>query len=179
MKKKVFYSFHFDNDFWRTNQIRQIGVIEKDEPVSKNQWEEIQKSSVKKWIDNNLKYKNCTIVLIGSETYKRPWVLYEIKKSWELGIGLFGIYIHNLKDQESRTSYKSLNPFDFVFNNKSEKLSRFINTYDPITYSLEMLYDKELTSSKIVYRFISDNLSKWVDDAIEQRTTFNMFGRNI
>ena len=95
-KKSVFFSFHFENDFWRTHQVRNIGTIEEKEPISKNDWEEVKrkgKASIQNWIDENLKYKNCTIVLIGSETYLRPWVLYEIEKSWNMGKGILGIYI--------------------------------------------------------------------------------------
>lgn len=41
--------------------------------------------SKENWIDNQLKGKSCTIVLIGAETANRKWIKYEIKKSWELG----------------------------------------------------------------------------------------------
>ena len=27
MKRKVFYSFHFDNDNWRAGQVRNMGVV--------------------------------------------------------------------------------------------------------------------------------------------------------
>lgn len=39
MKRQVFYSFHFDNDAMRAQQIRNIGMIEGSEPVSPNNWE--------------------------------------------------------------------------------------------------------------------------------------------
>lgn len=38
------------------------------------------------------------VVLIGEDTAKRKWVKYEIKKAWNEGKGVLGIYIHNLKD---------------------------------------------------------------------------------
>ena len=37
-KVPVFYSFHFDNDVMRVQQIRNIGMIDGNEPVSKNDW---------------------------------------------------------------------------------------------------------------------------------------------
>jgi hypothetical protein len=40
----VFYSFHFDNDVMRVQQIRQMGMIDGDEPVSKNDWETVKRS---------------------------------------------------------------------------------------------------------------------------------------
>lgn len=43
MKRQVFYSFHFKNDAWRAGQVRNIGVIEGNKPVSENEWEEVKK----------------------------------------------------------------------------------------------------------------------------------------
>lgn len=56
MKRKVFYSFHFDNDVMRVQQIRNMGVLEGAEPVSPNTWEEIKRTDqgVKDWIEDNL-----------------------------------------------------------------------------------------------------------------------------
>ena len=72
-RKQIFYSFHFDNDVMRVQQIRNIGVIEGNAPVSANDWESIKKkgdSAVEKWIDDNMKYKSCVVVLVGEETAK-------------------------------------------------------------------------------------------------------------
>jgi len=33
MSRKVFYSFHFDDDNWRAGQIRNIGALENDKPI--------------------------------------------------------------------------------------------------------------------------------------------------
>ena len=99
MKRQVFYSFHYGNDVMRVQQIRNMGVIEGNTPVSPNEWEQVKRSgdkAIEKWIDDNMKYRSCVIVLIGSETASRPWVQYEIKKAWSDGKGLLGIYIHNL-----------------------------------------------------------------------------------
>jgi hypothetical protein len=100
-KRQVFYSFHFDNDVMRVQQIRNMGVIDGDEPVSKNEWEQLKKTAggVQKWINDNMRYRSCVIVLVGAQTSGRPWVQYEIKKAWNEGKGLFGIYIHNLMTQ--------------------------------------------------------------------------------
>ncbi|WP_236443938.1 TIR domain-containing protein [Pseudomonas syringae] len=75
MKRKAFYSFHFDNDVMRVQQIRRMGALEGDEPVSPNTWEQIKRTEqgVKNWIDQNLNGKYCLVVLIGSQTANRPW----------------------------------------------------------------------------------------------------------
>src|SRR4030067_22846 len=98
-KRQVFYSFHFDNDVFRVMQIRHIGSIEGNNPVSANEWEEARKrpGAIEKWIDENMKYRSCIIVLVGEETVNRPWVKYEIAKAWNDKKGLLGIYIHSLK----------------------------------------------------------------------------------
>lgn len=41
---KVFYSFHYKNDAMRAAQIRNIGSIEGNSPVSPNNWEELKKT---------------------------------------------------------------------------------------------------------------------------------------
>jgi hypothetical protein len=154
----VFYSFHFDNDVMRVQQVRNIGVIEGNQPASPNDWEEIKrkgKAAVQNWIDENMKYKRCVIVLVGSETTNREWVRYEIEKAWNDGKALFGIYIHNLKCPRTGTCKKGINPFDtFTFNDGS-KLSSVINCYDP--------------NPMYAYTDIASNMESWINTAISQR----------
>jgi len=38
VKRQVFYSFHYDNDVFRVQQIRNIGMLEENTPVSVNEW---------------------------------------------------------------------------------------------------------------------------------------------
>lgn len=42
-KRQVFYSFHFDNDVMRVQQIRNMGIVEGDQPVAANEWEQFQR----------------------------------------------------------------------------------------------------------------------------------------
>lgn len=81
-KRQVFYSFHFDNDVMRVQQIRNMGIVEGDTPASPNEWEQLKKKDggQKKWIDDNMAYRSTVIVLIGKETYSRPWIKYKSKK---------------------------------------------------------------------------------------------------
>ena len=84
VNRQIFYSFHYANDVMRVQQIRNIGMLEDNSPVSPNGWEKIKRSGdreIEKWIDDNMKYRSCVVVLIGTETASRPWVQYEIKKS--------------------------------------------------------------------------------------------------
>jgi hypothetical protein len=78
-KRQIFYSFHFDNDVLRVQQIRNIGVLEDNKPVSVNDWEEVKQkgtTSIERWIDDNMKYRSCVVVLVGEQTANRPWVKY-------------------------------------------------------------------------------------------------------
>lgn len=163
MKRQVFYSFYFKNDAWRAGQVRNIGVIEGNKPVSENEWEEVKKkgrANIAKWINDQLKYKSCTIVLIGSETADREWVKYEIKRSWETGKAMFGIYVNKLKDANGKTDIKGKNPFEFVSIN-NVKLSNYVRTYD-LPYS----------DSKMNYNYIVNNIEKWVEQAINDRKKY-------
>jgi hypothetical protein len=156
-KRKVFYSFHFDNDVMRVQQIRNMGVIEGNEPASVNTWEEVKRkgnASIEKWIDENMAGKSCVIVLIGTETYIRPWVKYEIEKAWKAGKGLFGIYIHNLKCPNKGTCSKGKNPFDSYTFKSGDKII-IPKVYDP--------------NSTDAYNDISMNISNWIELAISQR----------
>ena len=160
-KRQVFYSFHFDNDVMRVQQIRNIGAIEDNKPVSVNQWEEVKKggeAAIKKWINDNLKYKSCVIVLIGEETANRKWVKYEIEKAWEDGKGVVGIYVHNLKCPRKGKGTKGANPFEKIKFDDGEKLSDIINVYNP--------------NSSDAYNDIADNIEDWIEEAIEIRGNY-------
>lgn len=50
-KRQVFYSFHYYNDVFRVQQIRNIGTLDENKPVSANDWEEVKQGgdeSIKK-----------------------------------------------------------------------------------------------------------------------------------
>lgn len=75
-RKPVFFSFHFDNDVMRVQQVRNIGALEDNQPVSANDWEEVKRkgdASIERWIDENLKWRSCVVVLVGSETDVSPY----------------------------------------------------------------------------------------------------------
>jgi hypothetical protein len=156
-KRQVFYSFHYDNDVMRVQQIRNIGVLEGNTPVSPNEWETIKKSgdkAVEKWINDNMNYKSCVIVLVGEETANRPWVKYEIKKAWEIGKGLLGIYIHNIKDPRTGTCRQGKNPFE-QFTVGDKKLSELVKCYNP--------------NSNDAYNDIAEHIDSWIEAAIKVR----------
>lgn len=156
-KRKVFYSFHFDNDVMRVQQIRNMGVIEGNTAVSANTWEEVKKkgnASIEAWIDENMNGKSCVVVLIGSETSKRPWVKHEIEKAWKDGKALLGVYIHNLECPNKGAGTKGVNPFD-QFN-----LTLGGKAIKPLVYD---------PKSHDAYNDISAKMADWIEAAITQR----------
>ena len=65
---------------------------------------------IKRMILRNLNNTTVTIVLIGTSTWQRPWVRYEIAQSIARKNGLLGIYIHHLEDQWKGISNCGLKP---------------------------------------------------------------------
>lgn len=164
-KRQVFYSFHYKPDAWRVSQVRNIGSIEGNRPAPDNDWETIAKvgdGAIKKWINDQMKYRSCTIVLIGKNTAKRKWIDYEIIKSWGSGMGVAGIYIHGLRNQEGYITLKGSNPFAHLRHKKSgKKLSEMAHCYNPVGANSRERYD-----------WISKNISAIVEEAIKIRNNY-------
>ncbi len=158
MKRQIFYSFHYDNDVFRVQQIRNIGSLEDNKPISPNEWEQVKKDgdvSIKRWIDDNLRYKSCLVVLIGSETANRKWVRYEIEKSWDDGKGVLGVFIHNINCMKNGTCLQGANPFEYTYSKYGTKISSLVKTYNP--------------SPNHAYKDIANSLEHWIEDAISSR----------
>lgn len=163
MARRVFFSFHYKPDNWRAAQVRNMGVVEGNKPVSDNDWEQVKRGgdkAIKDWIDKELQGRSCTVVLIGEHTAGRKWINYEIKKSWNDGKGVVGIYIHNLKDQDGNQSAKGCNPFDYVATD-GIRLSSIVKAYDP-----------PYKNSQCVYDYIKEHIADWVEEAINIRNEY-------
>lgn len=163
MARKVFFSFHYVPDNWRASQVRNIGVIEGNQAVSDNKWEEVTsggEAAIKDWISSELNGKSCALVLIGSNTAGRKWINYEIATAWNAGKGVAGIYVHNLKDSAGATSTKGANPFDSLTYGTA-KLSTVVPVFNPPG-----------STSTDVYKWIADNIEAIVEQAIANRAKY-------
>ena len=106
MARRVFFSFHYQRDIWRVNQIRNVPEIIGVAAAGFSDaslWEEAKKkgdAAVKKLIDEGLQNTSVTVVCIGAKTAGRKYINYEIAQSLEKGNGLVGIQIHHLKDKD-------------------------------------------------------------------------------
>jgi len=160
MTRRAFYSFHYKPDNWRASQVRNMGVVAGNKPATDNDWETVKKggdTAIEKWINDQLNGKSVVVVLIGEKTAGRKWIKYEIKKAWEDGKGVLGIYIHNLKDSAGNQSNKGSNPFD-AFNIEGTSLSSIVKAYNP-----------PFSTGTYVYSHIEENLANWIEKAIEIR----------
>jgi hypothetical protein len=163
MARRAFYSFHYIPDNWRAATVRSIGSIEGNKPASDNDWESVKKAgdkAIQNWIDDQLYGKSCAVVLIGTNTAGRKWIKYEIEKAWSEKKGLLGIHIHNLKDSAGNQSTMGASPFQ-TFNLNGTPLSSIVKTYNP-----------PYRDSKDVYKYISDNLASWFDEAVAIRAKY-------
>ena len=160
MARKVFFSFHYKPDNWRASQVRNIGKVEGNSPASDNDWETVTKrgdTAIKKWIDDQMHGRSCVVVLVGAKTAGRKWIKYEIKKAWEAGKGLVGIHVNKLKDGDGETSAKGANPFA-GFTVDGVSMTQLVACYTPSG-----------ATSKAAYANISDNIERWIEDAVAAR----------
>lgn len=153
MARKVFFSFHFQNDIFRVNQVRNSWVTQGSESagfIDKAEFEKIKRQgdrSVEMWIDKQLFGTTVTVVLIGKETLERPYVKYEIMESKRRGNGIIGVKIHSLKHIYGKTSEEG-NIIKIV-GEENDKYIWFDNIVDGI-------YDYNLDDGY-------NNLGKWIE----------------
>ena len=162
--RQVFFSFEYNKDNWRASQVRNMGKVSNDSTFSDNDWEEVKyksKASIEQWIKEQMKMRSCVIVLIGSTTYTRDWVKYEIQEAYNQNKGLVGIYIDKLEDRNGRQTTKGNNPFDYITTYRGEKLSKYVKTFD-----------SAYLNSKNVYNDIANNIEDLIEDAINKAGTY-------
>jgi len=86
MARRVFFSFHYQDDIWRVSQIRNSRVTKDWEAntfLDAASWESVRRKgepAVKSWIDRQLDGTGVTVVLIGTQTADRRYVQYRRRK---------------------------------------------------------------------------------------------------
>ncbi|EPE98430.1 TIR domain-containing protein [Rhizobium grahamii] len=156
MARKVFFSFHYQRDVMRVMQVRNSWVVRSKGEATpfydKAEFEQVKKKAggIERWIEEQMNGTSVTVVLYGRETFDRPWVLHEIRRSYELGKGLIAIAIHNVKDPRNGTDYAGKNP-----------LSYFTTTRNGVKFDLSQLYPS--------YDWVNNdgytNLPAWIESA--------------
>ena len=157
MARKTFFSFHYKNNIWRANIIRNSWITKPDRDaagfIDSSEFEKIKKggdAAIKGWIRNQLYGTSVTVVLIGSESNSRDYIKYEIQQSYERGNGLLGIYVHNVKNILGNTSDKGSNHFGEIGKNSSGNAVYFSSAYKSYDWVNDNGYN---------------NLGKWIEQA--------------
>lgn len=123
VRRKVFFSFHFEEDILRASIIRNSWRLRPGRKPStsnfydKSLWESSKREgadSLKQLIRKGMAGSSVTCVLAGTHTWERPWVRFEIAHSLWIGNGLFGACVHNVNDANVGPSKPGLNPFDHM-----------------------------------------------------------------
>lgn len=160
MARKTFFSFHYKRDVWRVSQVRNSNVVANDDKVGfidDAEWEKIEREgreAIKRWINAQIKGTTVTVVLIGAETAEREWVDYEIRRSWEQGNGILGIYIDKVLDSDRKPDRRGKNPLDQVVLKTGKPLSSICKTYCWVDNNGR------------------ENLGKWIEQAYSDREEF-------
>lgn len=122
MTRRVFFSFHYQRDVWRVNQIRNLPEIIGTSAAGfqdASLWEKAKKegdTAIKRMIDNALEGTTVTVVCVGNQTANRKYVDYEIIKSLERGNGLVAVQIHHLKNQFEQIDSPGEIPWKITYN---------------------------------------------------------------
>lgn len=161
MAKSVFYSFHYDKDHWRVQQVMKMGALE-GQPILKSQeWESVKRrgdAAIQKWIQDQMAYKSAVVVLVGTETAERPWVRHEIAYAWDNHKPLVGVRIHGLANDKGYTASHGSNPFSMVTLKGGGTVGDYVPLYTPSGHN-----------SQAIYADIKSNITNWVNSAYKRR----------
>jgi hypothetical protein len=133
--RKVFFSFHYARDVRRIQQVRNSWVVREkgaSQPFYDSaDFEEAKRRAggIEKWIEDQLKGCSVTAVLFGAETYQREWVKYEIRRSYELKMGIVAIDIHNVRDPLQGADVQGRNPLEH-WKADDREFTSIYRTYD-------------------------------------------------
>jgi hypothetical protein len=120
VKRRAFFSFHFD-DVMRVNVVRNAWKFSHPEAHSytdSSLWESRQcegKDAIKSLIRGGVEYTSAACVLIGSETYFRPWVRYEIARAVIDERGLLAVHLNSIRHHRTHaTDTRGHNPLEWM-----------------------------------------------------------------
>jgi len=123
IKRRAFFSFHFE-DSMRVNNVRNIWKISHPNSETMRSFEdsslwESRKleslESIKRLITDGVKYTSAVCVLIGTQTWGRRWVRYEMARAVIDGRGLLGVHLNSIRHHRTQmTNLLGLNPLDFM-----------------------------------------------------------------
>ena len=170
MAQRVYFSFHYaDVETFRANVVRNHGITKETGKAGffdASIWEDAEShgdSAVKRLVNSGLENTSVTCVLIGTETWKRRWVRYEILKSYDRHNRMLGIHINGVPDKNRQTFANGPNPFTFLGFTISAD-GKTLTYYERYTTDWTAYRDlpPKATSFEQKYSNKGYNLSSWV-----------------
>jgi MTH538 TIR-like domain (DUF1863) len=121
MAKRVYFAFHYQDvvDF-RANVVRNHNALQGVQQAGyydHSIWEESKKKgdvALKRMINGELEGSTVTAVLIGSQTYARRWVRYELVKSVARGNRVLGIHVNTVPGKDQMTKPLGPSPLEYL-----------------------------------------------------------------
>lgn len=190
MAKRVFFSFHYQDviDF-RANVVRNHWRLKPDRESAgffdASIWEEAQKKgdlALKRLINSGIANTSNTCILVGSDTFNRRWVSYEIMKSLKAGNHIFCVHINQIKCKNGKTKSNGPNPLKYLgfsYSSNGKKLTlhdlidgKWIDYPDLEGWAVNEVDEKyrnkifKLSDEFEIYDWVDDdgynNFSNWV-----------------
>jgi hypothetical protein len=123
VKRKAFFSFHFLDRF-RVNDVRNTWKISHPSSATMRSFQdsslwEIRKltdpKAIKAIIGYGVAYTSAVCVLVGTETWSRQWVRYEIARAIIDGRGLLSVHLNSIRHHDTLTAHPlGRNPLDYM-----------------------------------------------------------------
>jgi hypothetical protein len=123
VKRRVFFSFHYQRDINRVNIVRKSSQFRPEDGTEPADWfdhsiwetaKKTGQAALKRLIHEGMERSSVTCVLAGTETWSRPWVRYEIAYGLARGNGLLTVFIDGLPCMKSGLCNRGPNPLDYL-----------------------------------------------------------------
>jgi hypothetical protein len=170
--RRVYFGFDYEDvKTFRANVVRNHDVVKRELEEAAgffdaSIWEDAElhgEAAVKRLINSALENTSVTCILIGTGTWQRRWVRYEILKSNDRGNKMFGVHINSVPDKNQQTFLHGLNPFSylgFVINADGRQLT--YHEHDGTAWKVYQDLPVKATSFDNQYRGKGYRLSDWV-----------------
>lgn len=178
VKRKVFFSFHYE-DVIRVNNVRNAWKIDHPDSLENRSfydcslWESkrlTNPNQVKLLIQRGIKNTSAACVLIGTNTWQRRWVKYEIARSVIDGRGLVAIHLNSLRHHKTRLpNERGFNPINLMGIARRSNGSCYLCEYKPTPNGWAWFWYDDYT--------LSVSTPKYIRVAVNEPVSFASFTR--
>jgi hypothetical protein len=167
MAKRVYFGFDYEDvaDF-RTNVVRNHWVTKEHRDAAgffdASLWEEARRQgdiAIKRLINSGLQGTSVTCILIGSQTYKRRWVRYEILKSFKRGNDILAMHINSILGKDRLKKPLGPNPLSHVGVTFSDS-GLTATLYETINGKWEQYYEIDRCASYRINPVVTEHRSE-------------------